>query len=279
MIENEWLSCLPIEGIKDVKRVSGGDINEAFLIVTNTLPYFLKIHRNMKAHFFKKEAYGLKLLGKKVRTPIVYDVGQIKNDAYILMEAIESGPPNDTLCGRALAQLHTDTQSHFGLSENNYLGTLPQSNQPNKNWASFYINQRLNPLVKMAKEQGYWNQQREKLFSRFIDRFKNEDRAVMPRLLHGDLWRGNVMFTTQGEPVFIDPAVFYGDREMDLAMTMLFGGFSKTFYASYQKAFPLETGFEERVPAYQLYYLLAHLNLFGESYGGSVDRILRRCNS
>ncbi|MTT31288.1 phosphotransferase [Terrilactibacillus sp. BCM23-1] len=267
-----------MESIQDVKRVSGGDINEAYLIETTKQSYFLKIHRHMKAHFFKKEAYGLNLLGKKVRTPMVYDVGQIKNDAYILMEAIESGPRNDALCGRALAQLHTDTQSYFGLSENNYLGTLPQSNGPDENWTSFYIHQRLNPLVKMAKEQGFWNRQREKLFGKFIDQFKNEDRAVTPRLLHGDLWSGNVMFTTQGEPVFIDPAVFYGDREMDLAMTKLFGGFSDAFYASYQKAFPLESGWEERVPAYQLYYLLAHLNLFGESYGGSVDRILRVCN-
>ncbi|WP_141430785.1 fructosamine kinase family protein [Bacillus sp. 03113] len=276
MLSKNWLAELPVAPILLIKPVFGGDINDAYALKTKTGTYFLKVQRQKKVHFFSKEVNGLRLLGKTVRTPEVIDAGEIDEDAFLLLEWIESGSRDDKKLAVALASLHKQTNELFGFSEDNYLGKLPQYNHPEKDWASFYIHCRLLPQVKMAKEKGLWTLNREKRLTHLVDKIRStyQTLSATPSLLHGDLWGGNVMFAANGEPVFIDPAVFYGNREMDITMTQLFGGFGPSFYQVYNERYPLDNGWQERVPWYQLYYLLAHLNLFGEGYGAAVDRAL-----
>ncbi|BDZ31014.1 hypothetical protein MH1LPH_14800 [Lactiplantibacillus brownii] len=164
----------------------------------------------------------------------------------------------------------------FGLANDFTLGKIPKYNQWQTNWATFYTQQRLDVLVKLAVQHGLWSAQRDQHFQRLRVQIMADKhmQKVQPSLLHGDLWSGNVMFTADGTPALIDPDIFYGDREMDLAMTTIFGGFDADFYAGYQAVLPLDSGNQARLPLYQLYYLLAHLNLFGETYGPAVDRIL-----
>ncbi|MBP3039486.1 fructosamine kinase family protein [Bacillaceae bacterium Marseille-Q3522] len=276
MLSKEWLAKLPIKPVTHFSHVSGGDINEAYAVTTQTEKYFLKVQRQKKAEFFAKEAVGLKLLGKTVRTPEVIELGEVNGDAFLLLEWIDRGSRNDDKLGTELAALHQQTNTFFGLSEDNYLGRRPQINHLENDWTHFYIHWRIMPLVKLAKEQGMWNLYREKSLTRLIDKIKDfyKNGNVSPSLIHGDLWSGNVMFDSNSEPVFIDPAVCYANREMDIAMTLLFGGFGEDFYRAYQDVFPLADGWQERIPWYQLYYLLAHLLSFGEGYGAAVDRAL-----
>lgn len=185
--------------------------------------------------------------------------------------------------GRGLAELHRAGAADFGYPDafgypkDNFVGLLPQKNGWMSRWSEFYRDRRLLPQLEIAAEHGRLTSQRRRLADRLLERLTDwiDDSAVRPSLLHGDLWGGNWLVTTDG-PAVIDPAVYFGDREMDLAMASLFGGFPDTFFRSYREAFPLLSGYEERIPLYQLYYLLIHLNIFGESYGPSVDRLLRR---
>jgi len=133
-------------------------------------------------------------------------------------------------------------------------------------------------LVKRAQAHHLWNDQRQVAYDRVRQHIitENQDRQIMPSLLHGDLWSGNYLFTADGTPTLIDPDVLYGDREFDIAMTTIFGGFSADFYRGYTDAYPFAAGYTDRLAHYQLYYLLAHLNLFGETYGGAVDEVLSR---
>jgi fructosamine-3-kinase len=177
-----------------------------------------------------------------------------------------------------LARLHQQTQESFGFYEDNYIGFLPQVNPKTTDWLDFYTVCRLDVQVEFAKLGNHWHAKREAAYLR-LKEFLHEnwrDRSVTPALLHGDFWRGNVLFDQQGEPVFLDPAVAYGDREMDIAMSQLFGGFRQEFLEGYQEVYPLDENWQERLPVYQLYYLLVHLNQFGESYGPTVDEILSR---
>lgn len=277
MLTKELLQALPVERVLEIRPVSGGDINETYKIITAAGDYFLKVQRNANELFFKKEANGLMLLSKAVRTPAVIEIGEIGSDAYLLLEWIDSGPRDDEKLGAALVSLHSETNNRFGLIGDNFIGKLPQCNKQNEDWASFYIECRLIPQVKMAKGQGLWNLRREKQMTLLMDKITNTYKrlSVIPRLLHGDLWSGNIMFAKNGDPVFIDPAVSYGNREMDIAMTRLFGGFGHSFYERYEELLPLDKDWQERISWYQLYYLLVHLNLFGAGYGSAVDRALQ----
>lgn len=256
--------------------VVGGDVNQAYRIVDDDRPLFMKLHPGTSQSFFEAEVAGLKELGKQVRVPKVYQVGEYQRGAFLLMEWIEPGEGTPADLGHALAQLHQQTSSSFGFPENNFLGVLPQKNQENSSWSTFYIEKRLKPQIKIAQKNNHWNPQREEQFCKLKELIQQkwQNLAITPRLLHGDFWSGNVFFDKNGTPVFIDPAVSYGHREMDLAMARLFGGFRQEMFAAYESQFPLDADWSERLPVYQLYYLLAHLNMFGESYGKAVDKIL-----
>jgi len=164
------------------------------------------------------------------------------------------------------------------MLRSNYIGANPQPNEPGPSWVEFFRDRRLGFQRQLARRNGYLDPARERLLERLMSRLTEwiDEAACAPSLLHGDLWGGNFIAGAAGEPVLIDPAVYYGDREAEIAFTGLFGGFGPRFYAAYDEAWPLAPGYAERRDLYNLYHLLNHLNLFGEGHGGSVDAILRR---
>lgn len=272
--------------IQSSARIGGGDINHAARITTAHSEYFLKWHDQPPPRFFECEARGLRRLADSgtVSVPDVIGYGQVPGQAtgYLLLSWIEPGESKHTeaasTLGRHLARLHLKPQPEYGLDHDNYVGRLPQPNQPAASWVEFYRMCRLAAQRDLAARLGHLPTHRARLLDRLMARLSGwiDESQCKPSLLHGDLWGGNWMVSAAGEPVMIDPAVYVGDREADLAMTALFGGFPASFYAAYREVYPLAPGYEDRQPLYQLYYLLCHLNLFGEGYGGSVDSILRR---
>ena len=260
--------------------LSGGDINEARLLETPAGPVFLKMNgRLTAAAMLEAEAKGLKQLSKAnvLPTPVVLGLGQAGGFAFLLLEYIPEGRPGPNFWedfGTGLAALHRESNELFGLSYDNFIGSLPQSNNRQERWATFYIGERLQPQVKQALAAGLlWDgaeRQFDALYERISDICPDEPSA----LIHGDLWSGNFLVGPNSQPVLIDPSVCFAHREMDLAMMLLFGGFGSRVFDAYEEAYPLAPGHEERVALYQLYPLLVHVNLFGQSYVGSVARAL-----
>lgn len=244
--------------------------------------------------FFEAEARGLALLASTgtVRVPQVFAHGPAtaERPAFIVMEWVERGPlrsaqgaagkgdtPGATL-GRQLAALHRTTADAYGLDHHNFCGDTPQDNRWAASWIEFYGQRRLGFQMELAGRRGLLPRGRRQRLERLIanlDRWIDEA-ACRPSLIHGDLWGGNWLVDAAGRPVLIDPAVYYGDREAELAMCRLFGGFPPEFYRAYDEAWPPAAGRDDRVPLYQLYHLLNHLNLFGEGYGSQVDAVLQR---
>lgn len=274
-MDKTWLAKLPIDQIQTATPVSGGDINQAFKIETNTTAYFLLVQPNRAVDFYTHEIEGLNLLAQAAQVPDVITSGEIDGDAYLLLSWLESGYGNQYDLGVMVANVHQIHHDQFGF-DHDVVGKLPKINTWQSNWGDFYVHQRLEVLAQRASDHSLWNSNRQRHLSRLCQTILTyyNDHPTTASLLHGDLWSGNVMFTADGRPALIDPDVLYGDREFDLAMTTVFGGFDAQFYEGYNDTYPIAAGFEDRLPWYQLYYLLAHLNLFGESYGGAVDRIL-----
>lgn len=268
--------------VRDARPVAGGSINDAFRLLTNAGDYFVKT--NDAGRFpspFISEERGLGILRQAsvFRVPEVLAQGEVEGTTFLLMEFIpqeEEDGDFQARFGRALARLHRNTNSSFGLINDNYIGLLPQVNTPHKDWVEFLVQCRLEPLVKMARDNGRIHPgdtiRLERLYAKLPALFPPE----MPALLHGDLWKHNYLASANGEPVLIDPAVYYGHREMDLAMTKLFGGFDREFYGAYNNEEPLVPGWEERVDLCNLYPLLVHLNMFGGSYADRVGSVLRK---
>ncbi|MDT2675126.1 fructosamine kinase family protein [Enterococcus dongliensis] len=256
--------------------ISGGDINQAYRVTDGEKDYFLKYHPQMSADFFQAEVDGLAELKNAVRVPKTYQHGSFKDTAFLLMEWIEPGEGDQKDLAHELSKLHKINALKFGYKRNNFMGLLPQVNQKSDDWWEFYFTNRLEVQIKIAKGRNRWTIEREREYSLFKDRVYQKwgTMSFEPTLLHGDFWSGNTFFDTQGQPVFVDPAVSYGHREVDIAMSQLFGGFRQEFLESYQEILPMQSGWQDRLTIYQLYYLLVHLNIFGESYGDSVDRVL-----
>lgn len=262
---------------------AGGCINHGGEIKTaGGASYFIKWNNaQLFPGMFEAERSGLLLLKRSntVRVPEV--VGVIQDDKWqvMVMEYIRSSKPAGNyweMLGEQLAALHQITSPCFGLDADNYIGSLPQYNEQKAKWIDFFITNRLEFQLLLAEKHGradtYLRKRFEKLYTRLPEIFPDE----APALLHGDLWSGNLITTETGQPCLIDPAVYFGHREAELAFTRLFGGFDSRFYQAYQAAFALHPGFPERADVYNLYPLLVHVNLFGGSYLASVFHILSR---
>lgn len=276
MLSATWLAQLPVPQVTTATPVSGGDINQAYRLETSEGPYFLLVQPHTPASFYAHEVAGLKALGQAANVPEVFGTGSIDGDAYLLLEFLATGHGSQYDLGQTVARVHHVTAPQFGFDQDNLVAKLPKNNHWQSDWTTFYLQQRLDPLVQRAQQHGLWNAQRAAGYARVRQHIvaENQGRQITPALLHGDLWAGNYLFTADGTPTLIDPDTLYGDREFDLAMTTIFGGFTQDFYKGYNAAYPLPAGYAQRLPHYQLYYLLAHLNLFGETYGGAVDNLL-----
>ena len=267
-----------------VQPISGGDIHRAYrLQAADGQNWFVKTNRHQQAPaMFRTESQGLALLGasKSIRTPKVYSHGSTEDGhAYLLLEYIAPGYRNRLFWerfGQGLALLHGNTSALFGFAHNNFIGRLPQSNTRQATWAEFYAEERLWPQMLQARELGYFNPEAEQQIDRLCKNLGWRCPEEQPALCHGDLWSGNFICDIEGQPVLVDPAACFAHREMDLAMSRLFGGFDPAFYAAYEATWPLESGFDQRLEIYQLYYLLVHVNLFGGGYVDQVQGILNR---
>ena len=271
--------------LKAKRRLSGGDINDAFeLELMSGVRVFLKTNRAAPPAMFPAEAAGLDWLraAGALRVPEVLAVssGQQGEPCFLVLELLTPGKPQaelDERLGRGLAKLHRFGAPCFGAERPNFIGTLPQSNQPHDTWADFFWYERLEPQLTRAIASGQAPARLRSGFERLAPKLKQLVGPVEPPArLHGDLWGGNVHIDADGAPSLIDPAAYGGHREVDLAMLRLFGGFGEGVFRAYQEAWPLAPGHAERIALYQLYPLLVHVNLFGSSYVESVERSLAR---
>lgn len=259
--------------------LSGGSINNAFRI-SSTAGYFFLKYNNTSNHpgMFEAESKGLTLLqeSKTLRIPNVIGIGESGNHTFLILEFLERGRSNGNFWeefGEQLAEMHRRSQENFGADHDNYIGSLPQNNSVKNDFIPFFIENRLEPQLKMAGSTlRHLASSFEQLYRKLPEIIPNEK----PALIHGDLWSGNFLVGPQGEPCLIDPAVYYGHREADIAMSKLFGGFDAEFYSAYNDAFPLAPGWKDRVDVFNLYPLLVHVNLFGGGYVRQVEEIVRR---
>ena len=269
----------PGHAIDSVSRASGGCIHESHVVRSGSVRLFVKTNRAALAEAFAAEADGLEaLIGAGARAPRPRAAGIAGDGAYLVMEYLELDGGGDwAQSGRMLASLHRATGARYGWRRDNFIGSTPQRNPGHDDWSAFWRGARLLPQLELAERNG--------LGARLVDAGKRlaeslpgllAGHAPQPSLLHGDLWSGNAAFLAGGSPVVFDPAVYYGDREADLAMTELFGGFPGTFYAAYRDAWPLDPGYALRRELYNLYHMLNHANLFGGGYAAQARSMIER---
>lgn len=262
--------------------VSGGSINTAFRLQTTTGNFFLKFNSSSRfPGMFENEIKGLSLLHKTgaVKIPEVICAGEFESNDFLILDMINqtsSTAKSQEKLGKQLAHLHKIEAETFGLDHDNYIGSLPQSNTQMLSGIDFMIQMRYLPLVHNAATKKLLPVNVARQFDNFYKVFPELFPREKPVLLHGDLWGGNYITGNDGTSWLIDPAVYFGFRETDIAMTRLFGGFSEAFYASYQNSNPMAKGWEKRVELFQLYPILVHLNLFGTGYLDGVKGILAK---
>lgn len=259
------------------RGVSGGDINQAHVAeLSDGRTVFVKSNPRAPAGMFAAEARGLEWLREAhaLRIPAVLAQGE----GFLVLEHLDGGEPSpdhDEVLGRGLATVHAFGAPRFGLDHDNFIGRLDQDNRPMGTWADFYRARRLEPQLRAAVDRGLASPGLRRGFERILPRLEDlVGPSEPPARLHGDLWGGNAIVDERGRPCLIDPAVYGGHREVDLAMMRLFGGFGARVFAAYQEAFPLAAGHAARVPLYQLYYLMVHVNLFGGSYVRQAESAL-----
>ena len=269
------------------ENVPGGSINQSMQIEGliaghESSRYFIKFNLKDRLPMFEAEAAGLQLLAQtgSIRVPHVICYGVTQSQSYLVLEAITftRGHNNsDPLFGYQLASMHKNNQPQFGWSRNNTIGSTPQLNSWTPGWIEFWRVQRLGYQLSLARQQGAprslltKGQRLAGELEKFFTDYQPE-----ASLLHGDLWSGNFGYDQNGEPVIFDPALYYGDREADIAMTELFGGFSKAFYDAYQETWPLDKGYSQRKDLYNLYHVLNHFNLFGGGYAFQAENMMDR---
>ncbi len=288
--------------IDNRRSVSGGCINQGYAISSISGTYFAKINQASQVTMFEAEARGLQEMRKTqtIRVPELICWGTEGNSAYIVLEWLDLGRGGDSAwaeMGRKLAEMHKFTplspgagtgapplqrggeevnsgllRGVFGWDINNTIGSTMQINNWMGNWAEFWAEHRIGYQLKLAKSRGGHFPQEERLLKLIPELLAGYQ--PQPSLVHGDLWGGNAGVTSAGEPVIFDPATYFGDREVDLAMTELFGGFPAQFYRGYNQVWPLDSGYERRKTLYNLYHILNHFNLFGGSYASQANQMI-----
>jgi fructosamine-3-kinase len=277
LLETVYAQSIDIESSRSI---GGGCINQTLtLTLSNGETVFLKHNDHPPEGMFEKEALGLQLMREAKngpRIPKVIALPEGPNPQFLIIEYIEEGSSGNGYYqrfGQALASMHGTTQDHYGLDHDNFIGSTEQINTPEADGLVFFREQRLGFQQKLARERGLLPVTTDKKIDRLCDQLDQllDLNGERPALVHGDLWSGNTFADSAGNPCLVDPAVHYGLRETDLAMTKLFGRLPQTFYDAYREAFPQNPGYEERKHIYNLYHLLNHLNLFGGSYLASVE--------
>lgn len=277
-----FISDRTSEKINSSKRITGGSVSQAYLLETSENKYFLKINSAPDAfEMFHAEQKGLEEIEKTCTIPVphVYLVDNINGKAIIMMDYIENKRPDSNdyaRLGRELASLHSIKQENYGFREDNFIGSLPQSNRVHTDWLEFYWEERISPQLWLALKAGLLSNKEIPTKQKCMDIFNHFIKDVPSSLIHGDLWGGNYLISTDGTPYLIDPAVYKGHSMVDIAMSKLFGSFGEMFYNAYHEAIPRPEYYDEQIELYQLYFLLVHLNMFGRGYYPSVSKILQR---
>ncbi|GAA0604224.1 fructosamine kinase family protein [Virgibacillus siamensis] len=264
-----------------VKKSHGGSINESYFVETGQQKYFIKYHPNAPERFFELEAKGLERIKQtnSISVPDVMAYSDDKGSAYLVLEWVEGSKTAQTesMLGDRIARMHQAVGEQHGFSDDTFIGVLPQPNGLFNSWVEYYRDRRLAAQLKQGiNQKSITGKRRDRLEKLINDLDKWIPIDAAPSYLHGDLWGGNWLVGAGGIPYVIDPSFLYGDRHFELAFTELFGGYSADFYQAYKERFPLMPDYEDVKPLYQLYYLLVHLNIFGEMYGGAVDSVLKQ---
>lgn len=264
--------------ITDRRTVGGGSINETWHLHGDNNSWFVKLNHASELSMFEAEVRGLEEMRRTnaIRVPEPLVTGITDDIAYLVIEYIQLGSMMDRqLLGQQLAALHQVSREGFGWDIDNTIGSTPQINTWSNNWVDFFSEHRLGYQLNLAKNNGHAGKIQSlgaKLTEAFPALFDNY--MPVPSLLHGDLWNGNCAGDPDGQPVLFDPAMYYGDREADLAMTELFGGFGSEFFEAYHATWPIDPGYKQRKTLYNLYHVLNHLNLFGGHYGMQAERMM-----
>jgi fructosamine-3-kinase len=261
------------------RQIGGGCINTAALLEDGGKRWFVKLNDASRLDMFEAERDGLRAMADtgSIRVPRPLCCGVAGGQSFIVMEYMAlagGGGATAERAGEQLAAMHRSTAERFGWHRDNTIGATPQPNGWDQDWPRFWRDRRLGFQLGLAARNGHRGRLQQRggmLMERLGALF---DRAPVPSLLHGDLWGGNFSGDADGNPVIFDPACYYGDREADIAMTELFGGFSARFYAAYNAVWPLDAGYETRKTLYNLYHVLNHLNLFGGGYATQAERMI-----
>jgi protein-ribulosamine 3-kinase len=268
--------------IGSLRALGGGDISSVLLVLTENHNFVLK-YGQQSDQMFTSEKLGLEAIrdSNTISTPKIYLIDSFGDIDFLIMEYIEStagNPESMETFGRSLADLHLQTAHGdlYGFLSDNFIGRLPQINQWTDSWPDFYSRFRLFYQIQMAQENGLLQSREVPSITRIDEACHTFLHVERPALLHGDLWSGNYIISKIGAPYLIDPAVYYGDPMVDIAMSRLFGGFGQDFYSAYFEKIERPSNFDQRIDLYQLYYLLVHLNMFGTSYYSSVSRLVRK---
>jgi fructosamine-3-kinase len=260
------------------RPVGGGSVNQAYALVNGSRAYFIKLNQASQVSMFELEALGLQQIAdtQTIRVPRPICYGTASDSAYIVLEWLDFGyGTHDAwdLMGRQLAAMHRVVSDQgFGWLQNNTIGFIPQMNPWTESWVVFFREHRLGYQFKLAEQRGGHFPQKDELLNTIPELLADHDPE--PALVHGDLWSGNAAVTKLGEPVILDPATYFGDREVDIAMSELFGSFPSEFYRAYNDAYPLEPGYERRKTLYNLYHIINHFNQFGGGYESQANRMI-----
>lgn len=262
--------------------LKGGDVNDAYAIQSAYKKYFVKVNSYPQGHeMFKSELDSLKAISDLniIKTTQVIELISTSSHNLLLLEYIDAGERTEKFweqLGHQLAMVHQRSQPHFGWNSTSYIASIELAPALSQDFSTFYVKHRLEPLFKRAFDQNLLHKTDYACFDKFCKNLNEKIPNERPALIHGDLWSGNFMCNQRSEPVLIDPASCMAHREMDIAMTKLFGGFTRTFYNAYNEIYPLSKGWEARTELFQIYYLLVHVLLFGTSYTAAVKHIIRK---